>query len=136
MTTKLDSYRYTDVAAHKSKDQIEKLLLRVGAVGFRWSSAIAQGEEAFEAALEWEGRQRGFRFTVRYVDEKQRKQVLRALYWFLKAKIEAIQFGLVELEQEFLPYLLTAEGRTVFEHIGGVHLNLMPPPSEMGESTT
>ena len=67
---------------------------------------------------------------MRYQDEKQRKQILRALYWFLKAKIEAIQFGLVELEQEFLPYLLTSEGRTVFEHIGGVNMALLPPPSE------
>jgi len=36
----------------------------------------------------------------------------------------------VELEQEFLPYLLTSEGRTVFEHIGGVNMALLPPPSE------
>jgi len=35
-----------------------------------------------------------------------------------------------ELEQEFLPYLLTSEGRTVFEHIGGVNMALLPPPSE------
>ena len=50
-SSKLDSYRYTDVAAHKSKEAIEKLLLRVGAVGFRWSSAIAQGQEADGAGV-------------------------------------------------------------------------------------
>ncbi len=111
----LQSYINTPVAPGKTKDDIETLLQRVGAVGFRWSTF--QGRDTLEAGLEWQERNVAFRLTVDYEDERQRKQRLRALYWYLKAKIEAIQFGLVDLEREFLPYLLTASGRTVFEEI-------------------
>lgn len=111
----LQSYVNTAVPPHKSKEQVEELLQRVGAVGFRWSSF--QGRETLEAGLEWEGITMAFRLVVNYEDDRERKQKLRALFWYLKAKVEAIQFGLVDLEQEFLPYMLTSSGRTVFEEI-------------------
>ena len=111
----LQSYVNTAVPPHKSKEQVEELLQRVGAVGFRWSSF--QGRETLEAGLEWGGGRLAFRLQVDYEDDRERKQKLRALYWYLKAKVEAIQFGLVDLEQEFLPYMLTPSGRTVFEEI-------------------
>ena len=128
----LKSYANTVVAPHKSKEQVEGLLLRIGAVGFRWSSF--QGRETLEAGLEWEGGQTAFRLVVDYEDERERKQKLRALYWYLKAKVEAIQFGLVDLEQEFLPYMLTPSGRTVFEEIPEAQRRgwLLEAPSEDG----
>lgn len=111
----LQSYANTTVPPHRSKEQVEELLQRIGAVGFRWSSF--QGREILEAAVEWNDGRMSFRLTVTYEEEHERKQQLRALYWYLKAKVEAIQFGLVDLEQEFLPYMLTTSGRTVFEEI-------------------
>lgn len=111
----LQSYVQTAVPPHKSKEQVEELLQRVGAIGFRWSSF--QGRETLEAGLKWEEGRIAFRLVVDYEDDQERKQKLRALYWYLKAKVEAIQFGLVDLEQEFLPYMLTPSGRTVFEEI-------------------
>ena len=118
----LQSYINTNVSAGQTKEQIERLLLQVGAVGFRWSSY--QGRDTLEAGLELEARRIAFRLSVEYDGDKQRKQRLRALYWYLKAKVEAIQFGIVDLEQEFLPYLLTASGRTVYEDL--------PPESRTG----
>ena len=112
----LKSYANTTVSPHRSKEQIEELLQRVGATGFVWKSFT--GEETIQALLEWQGKKLGFQIEIRYEDERERKQRLRAMYWYLKSKIEAIQFGLVELEREFLPYLLTQSGRTVFEEIG------------------
>jgi len=114
-TPSLQSYINTSVAPGKTKDDIEHLLQRVGADAFRWSSMA--GHETLEASLEWGGRRVAFRLSIDYEDDRQRKQKLRALFWYLKAKIEAIQFGLVDLEHEFLPYLLTASGRTVFEDL-------------------
>ena len=114
----IKSYANTTVSAAKTREQLEKLLISVGAVGFRWSSNLEEGSEIIEAALKWEGRQIAFRLRVEFEDERERRQQMRALYWYMKAKIEAIHFGLVDLQQEFLPYLLTEGGTmTVFESI-------------------
>lgn len=123
----LKSYANTQVAPGKSKQQIEDLLVRLGAVGFRWISRIGS-DEVLEAGLEWNGRELAFRLSVTFEDERQRKQRLRALYWYLKAKVEAIEFGLVDLEQEFLPALITSSGETVFEHLGGANMQLLGLP--------
>lgn len=129
MTMSLSSYANTNVTPGRSREQIEDLLIKVGAVGFRWSSRTTMpGEEVLEAGLEWQGREVAFRLTVAYEDERQRKQRLRALYWYLKAKVEAIMFGLVDLEREFLPYMLTASGETVFDHLGGQNMRLLAAP--------
>jgi len=55
---------------------------------------------------------------------------MRGLYWYLKVKVEAVQLGIVELEQEFLPYLLTAKGTTVYDELGGAHIRLLEAPRE------
>ncbi len=132
----LKSYAATSVSPGKTKEQIEGLLLRVDATGFRWSSQVASGDsytgtpgyEQLEAMLKWDSKTIGFRLQVDYTNEPQRRQRLRALYWYLKAKIEAIQFGLVDLEREFLPYLITSSGKTVFEELGGADMKLLPAP--------
>ena len=128
----LKSYSSTNVSPGRSKEQIENLLVSVDATGFRWSSQLASpsrsGYEQLEAMLEWNDKQIAFRLEVAYDDERQKRQRLRALYWYLKAKIEAIQFGLVDLEREFLPYLITASGKTVYEELGGTDMKLLVAP--------
>jgi len=129
--TALDSYVRTAVAPHQSKADIEALLERVGATGFRWSSLVGV-REILEAGLKVGTHHVAFRLQVDFSSEKERKQRLRALYWYLKAKIEAIQFGLVDLEREFLPYLLTTENRTVFDELSLVERKgwLLEAPQE------
>lgn len=39
-------------------------------------------------------------------NEKQRNQAYRLLFWYLKSKFEAVETGLVDFEQEFLPHLM------------------------------
>ena len=108
------------------------MLTRVGAVAFRWASrTILPGEDVLEAGLEWKGRELAFRLSIQFEDERQRKQRLRALYWYLKAKVEAIQFGIIDLEQEFLPYLITASGETVYDHLGGTNMKLLALPEKV-----
>ena len=109
----LTSYKSTSVPPYKTREDIEGLLIRVEAQGFRWSNNFKA--EILEAALHWQGKTLAFRLTVAFDSDKARAQRLRALYWYLKAKIEAIQFGIVDLEQEFLPYLLVSGGQTFFE---------------------
>lgn len=133
----LKSYSATKVSAARTKEVIERLLLRVGAVGFRWDSDIpyrddetrrqVKGRDSIAARIKWQGRDLAFRMGVDWADERQQKQNLRALYWVLKAKVEAIQFGIVEMEQEFLPYLLDKTGeRTVYESLKDSGFKLLP----------
>lgn len=118
MPASLRSYSETKVSPGQSRQDVEELLVKVGAKGFRWASTVGYpGRESLEAVIEWEDRPFSFRIEVSFKDERQRWRLMRALYWYLKTKIEAVQLGLVDLEHEFLPYLITKEGRTVFEQL-------------------
>ena len=123
----IKSYASTSVPPSRSKEQIEELLMRVGAIGFRWISQLGKSE-ILEAGLEWNGHKLAFRLTVTFDSDQERKQRLRALYWYLKSKVEAIEFGLVDLEQEFLPNLITSSGETVYEHLGAENMQLLALP--------
>ncbi len=134
----LKSYAHTSVGAGRSKEQIELLLHKVGAVGFRWDSSLPQplvgdgcGYEQLTAALSWNDRKIAFRLRIEYTTPKQQRQNLRALYWYLKAKIEAIEFGIVDLEREFMPYMLAPSGQTMYDELGGRNMRLL---LESGES--
>lgn len=139
----LKSYAHTSVGAGRTKEQIETLLKKVGAIGFRWDSHIpyedefgvgAEGDEQLSALIQWHGRKLAFRLRIEYVTEREQRQNLRALYWYLKAKIEAIEFGIVDLEQEFLPYMLAPSGKTVYDELGGSSVRLLAAPNEEEES--
>jgi len=41
--------------------------------------------------------------------EKYRNQAYRIFWWYLKTKFEAIETGLVEFEQEFMPHISIGE---------------------------
>ncbi len=43
--------------------------------------------------------------------EQAQRQIWRVCYHWLKSKFEAIAFGLVEMREEFLPYLLMSDGQ-------------------------
>lgn len=134
----LNSYANTSVSAGRTKEQIEALLQKVGAVGFQWLSNLPYtldgerigGFDQLTAAICWHDRQQAFQLRVEWDDERRQRQNLRALYWYLKAKIEAIQFGIVDLEREFLPYLLARSGRTVYDELGGSDIRLLPSGEE------
>ena len=143
MSGSLKSYAHTSVGAGRTKEQIETLLKKVGAVGFRWDSGLpvlrdsenACGYEQLSALIHWHGRKLAFQLRIEYIDDRQQRQNLRALYWYLKAKIEAIQFGIVDLEQEFLPYMLAPSGRTVYDELGGSSFRLLSAPTDPEEET-
>jgi len=132
----LRSYANTTVGAGRSKEQIELLLKKVGAIGFNWVSHIPfkedgegiEGLEQLNAMLRWQSRKVSLRLSIRWVTDKQQRQNLRALYWYLKAKIEAIEFGIVDLEQEFMPYMLAPSGQTLYDELGGAHNRLLAAP--------
>lgn len=112
----LQSYAQTRVTPGQSRDAIEKLLGRVGVDLFRWTNtADAEGIE-----FRWpraDGPPVAYRLIIHFDSPSRRAQMLRALFWYLKAKIEAIEFGLLDTEQAFLPHMLTPGGQTIYDRI-------------------
>lgn len=138
MTQSLKSYANTNVSVGKTKEQIETLLQRVGAVGFQWNSGLPElrdsenacGFEQITAGIRWHNRDLAFRLRIEFIGERRKRQCLRALYWYLKAKVEAIEFGIVDLEQEFMPYILAPSGETLYDELGVSVMRLLPPSKE------
>ena len=43
-------------------------------------------------------------------DEKKKNQAYRIFFWYLKTKFEAVDTGLIEFEQEFMPHIALGRG--------------------------
>ena len=124
----------TTVGTDQSRHEIEKTLLRYGADNFGYLTSPGEAMVAFTA------HERQIRFVLPLPDRNSRefthsperravrsttaaeaayeqavKQRWRALLLIVKAKLEAVQSGLMEFEQEFLPYTILADGKTVYE---------------------
>ena len=64
------------------------------------------------------------------------RQRWRSLLLLIKAKLEAIEMGIASFEEEFLPYMVLPDGRTVSQGLmpeiyraaeGGTDLPMLPP---------
>ena len=121
----------TEVTADRSRTEIEKTLTRYGATHFGYLSEPGKAMVAFQK----DGRNIRFTITIPDVTEFSRtptgrnaipsaqktaheqaiRQRWRALLLVVKAKLEAVESGIAEFDQEFLPYLVLPTGRTVYE---------------------
>jgi hypothetical protein len=43
-------------------------------------------------------------------EERAKRQAYRIFYWYLKTKFEAVETGLIEFEQEFMPHIALGKG--------------------------
>ena len=43
-------------------------------------------------------------------EDRRKRQAYRIFYWYLKTKFEAIDTGLIEFEQEFMPHIALGKG--------------------------
>ena len=127
--SKLTAYASTSVSLFKTQDDLERVLAGHGITASRWThyaeTETQPGLLRFE--FEWQTLKQaklGFRVEVGYQYERgpkggnrgtTREQAGRALFWHIKNLLEAVAFGIVDLEQAFLPYLLTASGQTVYD---------------------
>jgi hypothetical protein len=114
----------TAVPVERSKTEIERILARYGADQFIYGTEPGRALIAFRA----EGRQVRFvlplpqlddfdgtlgQRTKRYEQEQRRRW--RALVLIVKAKLEAVETGIVTFEQEFLAHTVLPSGATVGE---------------------
>ena len=125
----------TSVGTDRSRGEIERTLERWGADNFAYGKTAEKAMIAFT----FEGRQ--VRFTVPMPNRNDKeftrtdtgrvrtesaateawqqatRQQWRALALVIKAKLAAVESGIVTFEQEFLPHVVMPDGRTVAEHV-------------------
>ena len=128
--SKLKSYKTTAVHWGKSQASICKLLSLFSVQDVRFTMLESRSEVIcefqFPTILDEKSVLLGVRLVVpipKAKDVEQAKnQVHRALFYYLKTKFEALQFGLVEFVQEFLPHLVMFDKNgktgTVYQMIG------------------
>lgn len=128
--------RTTTVDESKTKEDIERVLRRYGATSF------VSGWDADRAMIGFTVRGRQVRFVMPMPDRQARefthtperktprtkaaadkefeqavKSRWRSLYLVIKAKLEAVETGLVTFEEEFAMHTVLPSGRTVAEHV-------------------
>jgi len=123
----------TEVPVERSKAEIEHILDRYGADGFGY---LVEGDRA---VVIFSAGGRKIRFTLPLpeiaevaktptgrnrkpgvVDEARRSEIRRrwrALCLSIKAKLEVVECGISEFEEEFMPYIIMPNGKTVAEQI-------------------
>ena len=124
---------HTVVSSDKSKAEIERLLTRYGATSF------VSGWQHDQAVIQFYMKERRIKFvlplpsktakefthstrgvrddsTIYRLWEQATRQRWRALALVVKAKIEAVESGISEFEDEFMAHIVLPDGRTVSEH--------------------
>lgn len=107
----------TTVNTSNTQNQVEDLLHAHEVEAIRWTILLGS------TMLEFKHPQGSFRIVANHEmgdhpkKEQRRRQVMRALHWHVKAKLDAIDFGLETFTTAFLPYLLLEDGRTMGDRV-------------------
>lgn len=120
-------YRGTPVSYHESKMDIQEMLVEAGAIGLNWKESIfslkmeAMPELQFALRAIRDGNE--FKFAVlikppmlmkhlgksRYSEQKPDPDAsMRLLYWYIKARLEGVQYGLEDVFEAFFSRVVTA----------------------------
>lgn len=125
----------TSVSSEKSRGEIERTLARYGADSF------AYGWQSSAAMIGFQAHGRNIKFVLPLPDRDDRsfvktptgqsraraaqerayeqavRQRWRALALVIKAKLEAVEAGIVTFEDEFAMHMVLPGGRTVADHV-------------------
>lgn len=123
----------TSVPIDRSKAEIERVLVRYGATGFMYGIRPEKAVIAFEANNRHvrfllpmpDAEAKEFRTTptgrsrkgdaVNSAFEQEICRRWRALALAIKAKLEAVETGITEFDEEFLAHIVMPNGKTVAE---------------------
>jgi hypothetical protein len=121
-------YEGTVVPESKSLLDIEYLLRLHGVKTVRWTTA--EDLIRIEFAWPYQGQELAFRIDlvvptkdrdgynlVGTKRDQERRRLLRVLLNHIKAKLVAVEDGLVDMEREFLPYLIAEGNQTLGEMV-------------------
>lgn len=106
----------TKVPVDHTRLEIEQMVKRYGAKGFS-SSWLATGKDGGKARVEFLCRDRHIRLTVGVPEnEQQARGKWRVLFLMVKAKLVAVDAGVVTFEEAFFADIVMPEsGKTVWE---------------------
>lgn len=123
MPPKSKAYVGTAVAAGTTQEQIEKMLRAHGVSEFHWSNYETSTE--FQFCLRAE-KPIDFRLFLNWEEERYKKQYFRALHFFIKSQLEAVEFGLFTFVEAFMPSIVSGDqtfGQIALAQMGG---NVLP----------
>jgi len=133
------AYANTTVSFDKSMGEIEKMLAAHGIRESRFTHRAPEqrqkdekdlapetlGHIIYEFVYGKDETRRGVRVTVAYrpgpgnpgtkTGGTTREMGARAMFWFLKAKFDSIDYGIEAFDVAFMPHLITAIGETFAE---------------------
>lgn len=110
-----NAYKQTTVHWAKSQGQIAALLEKNGVQDIRFTFLQSKNELICEFNYPSELDNKPVSYGIRIVipiessDDKLKNQIHRALFYYLKSKFEALNFGLVEFVKEFMPHLVITD---------------------------
>ena len=124
----------TAVSASKSRAEMEKTLARYGADGFMYGWDGNHAVVAFrmnnrhikfelpmpdrgDFAMTPAGRRRRTADKIESAYEQATRQRWRALALVIKAKLEAVESGITEFDDEFMSHIVMPDGQTVGQHL-------------------
>lgn len=118
--------RGTDVSVGKTQDDIKKCLSKYKSTGFMCGETADKSAVAFEVEgirvrisfarpiFNKTKNKRGQYLTRKQVENEDRR-LWRCLLLLVKGNLEAVESGIVTLQEVFLPYTVLADGRTMGE---------------------
>jgi len=102
------AYKHTKVNYMKTQTKVSELLRKYDIFDTRWTNLKDRVVFEFNKLIELEGQERlaGVRIVIQGIDDDNRNQLHRALFYYLKSKMEFLEFGFIEFLQEFMPHLI------------------------------
>lgn len=132
------AYSDTTVSTQKSRADIDKLLTKWGVDGVQWTTL--KGERSVvRFQIEHNGAPLMIRLAVdppamapeeqpEWADEdwepnpkkaaKEARRLHRMLFWYIKSLLEAVDAGILAVDQAFLSHIEGSKGKTVYEVVG------------------
>lgn len=150
----------TQVPVRKSIEEIERTVARYGATAFGYAYegsraviqfAIAERRVRFDLTIPPRseftrtptGQMRWNDDTIDKAWEQAQRQRWRALLLFVKATLEAVEAGLLTVEEAFLAHIMLPDGSTTYDWMGpqlaevyetGAMPELLPPARNLLEA--
>lgn len=103
-------YRNTKVSMDKSQSEVRGMLRKYGVHDVQNTVRSDGWISVIFARPDKVGHLNVYRIEAQAlsIDEQGERQIMRMLYWWVKAKLETISFGIADFETEMLPYQLIA----------------------------
>jgi hypothetical protein len=150
-------YSGTKISPEQTKGEIEKLLKEHGIQDIQWTTYHGETTLKFIYGLDFRGvhKEIMFSFTPQNIPKTVRQYnpkifrtekikvndepvAYRLLWWYLKAKLEAVSYGLESVEKEFLSHILLSLpngqqatiGEKIFETLTTIEEHLALPETK------